>query len=188
MQRESSQGADPPSLPLDREIERPRIIVMDRDDVAGALRTRGYNVQTGTYGRAFHVEASAGFVHVPNGLKAPGLTEQDVIVVDVAGPDESDDAPAANRPGPGVRSRWCPTRYGLIDPRPAAMESVAEFVDRIHGHGGALIVITGARRIAPYVSAAEIEEGLRPQADEAAGNRGVQLGLRARRRAYTGGG
>ncbi len=124
---------------------------MDAESVAVKLKDRGYAVTVGSYGKAFKVVADDDYLPVPNQLVAPGLPESDIVVVDLDGPPIADERPETDRPGPGVSDYWCATKHGVVDPRPRAMHYARTYVDRIHEHGGALVVITSSEGTEPYV-------------------------------------
>lgn len=137
-------------------ITRPRIVVMDAPAIAAKLVERGYAAASGTFGEPFKVERSDKFVHVPLQIRAPGLTEADIVIVDLQEPTPSEDRPEIEPPAPGVSSVWSRLVRGIVDPRPLAMRFARDKIDRIQAHGGVLIVVADRRDPQPYVSA-EIE-------------------------------
>jgi hypothetical protein len=126
-------------------------VTLDAPSIAEALVSRNYSVADGTLGQPFVVEKDEYFVHVPQQVRAPGLTEADMVIVDLQGPDAVDDAPGDNPLAPGVKSIWSSKKHGVIDPRPRGMQAVADLVDRIHTHGGVLIAIAAEQFTEPYV-------------------------------------
>lgn len=120
---------------------RPKILVIDAPDVTPALQQRGYAATAGSFGQPIIVPKSAAFLPLIPTSSLPGYTEQEIVVVDLVGPDPK--RLPDNRvepPAPGVRSIWVPTDSGLVDPRPAAMLQVSDAMDRIYKHGGIFIL------------------------------------------------
>jgi hypothetical protein len=151
MRRSRAQGTtspDPraservaPSPEAEPKYPRPKILVIDAPDVTPALQQRGYAATSGSFGQAIIVPKRATFMPLNPTASLPGYTEQEIVVVDLVGPDpkQPPDNPA-KPPAPGVRSIWVPTVSGLVDPRPAAMWHVSEAMDRIYRHGGVFIL------------------------------------------------
>lgn len=113
---------------------------------------RGYSAASGTFGQPFKVDRSDEFIHVPLQIQAPGLTEADIVIADLRGPKPDGDRPEIELPAPGVLSIWSRLILGAVDPRPRAMAYARSHIDRIHEHGGALIIVASARDAQPYVS------------------------------------
>jgi len=139
-------------------------VTLDAPSIATALSERNYAVTDGTLGRPFVVEKAAGFVHVPSQVDAPGLTEADMVIADLQGPDAVDERPLDDLPAPGVKSIWSSMKHGVIDPRPSGMLMVRDLLDRMHAHGGVLIVLTAPQFDEPYV-VAEIERRVSSRTD-----------------------
>lgn len=120
---------------------RPKILVVDAPDVTSALQQRGYAATSGSFGQPIIVPKKATFMALQPTASLPGYTEQEIVVVDLVGPDPKQlpDKPV-EQPAPGVQSIWVPTASGLVDPRPAAMWLVREAMDRIYRHGGVFIL------------------------------------------------
>ncbi|HEV2058430.1 MAG TPA: hypothetical protein VGR11_03670 [Solirubrobacteraceae bacterium] len=140
----------------EERIERPRIVVFDAPSVAAALTAQRYTVAAGTFGQPFRVERSDKYVALPLQIEAPGLSEADMVIVDLASGDPVDEPPELDSPAPGVEVMWSSMRNGEVDPRPYGMHIAAQYVDRMLEHGGVLIAIASARFSEPYVLA-EVE-------------------------------
>jgi hypothetical protein len=147
--RSASRDPTAPAEAVRPWIARPRIVTLDAPSIAEALVSRNYSVVDGTLGQPFVVEKDEFFIHVPQQVRAPGLTEADMVIVDLQGPDAVDDAPDEDPLAPGVKSIWSSKKHGVIDPRPRGMQAVADLVDRIHTHGGVLIAIAAERFTEP---------------------------------------
>jgi hypothetical protein len=131
---------------------RPKILVIDAPDVTPALQERGYAAESGSFGQPILVEKEAGYLPVQKAGYLPGYTEQEIVVVDLAGPEPQKPAAApVESPGPGVQSVWAPMASGLMDPRPAVMWRVRDDMDRIYRHGGVFIVFGTARFDPKYI-------------------------------------
>lgn len=124
--------------------------------MAPALNARRYTVATGTFGQRFRVEKSDKYMPLPFQGEAPGLSEADMVIVDLVSGSLVDEIPELDPPAPGVKVMWSSMRNGEVNPRPYGMHSAAKYVDRMVDHGGVLIAIASARSREPYV-VAEVE-------------------------------
>ncbi len=90
---------------------------------------------------------------LPFQAEAPGLSEADMVIVDLASGGLVDELPELDPPAPGVKVMWSSMRNGEVDPRPYGMHNAVRYVDRMVEHGGVLIAIAAARFREPYVLA-----------------------------------
>lgn len=116
----SGPAGSPPQA--EARFPRPKILVIDAPDVTPALQQRGYAAISGSFGQPTRVAKGPGYLPVDLAGFLPGYTEQEIVVVDLAGPEPQQSAvEPVEPPGPGVPSIWAPTASGLVDPRPAVM-------------------------------------------------------------------
>jgi hypothetical protein len=137
--------AAPATAPAPR-FPHPKILAIDVPETAHALAEAGYAVAKGTYGTPLRVPREVGYRVPKYRFELPNHAEREVVIVDVAGPDAR---PATNADfenlGRGISALWAPTDSGVVDPRLPAMHAFKEDFDRIHAHGGILIVFADLR-------------------------------------------
>jgi hypothetical protein len=139
----SGPAGSPPQA--EARFPRPKILVIDAPDVTPALQQRGYAAVSGSFGQPTRVAKGPGYQPVRGGF-LPGYTEQEIVVVDLVGPEPQQPAvEPVELPGPGVPSIWARTATRLVDPRPAVMWRVRTDMDRIYVHGGVFIIFATAR-------------------------------------------
>jgi hypothetical protein len=131
-----------PETPAKPRYARPKILVVGTPRIAAHLRDRGYSADSGTFGTIQTVPVDRGVWPVESSFDLPGHTEKDVVVIDLAMPTEAQPASESSAPQPGVPRLWAPVTRGTIDPRPLAMWTNREVMDRIHHYGGVFIVFT----------------------------------------------
>src|SRR5712691_5551911 len=151
-----------PSSDAQPRYPRPKILIIDAPDVAPLLLQRGYAAMSGSFGQPIVVPAGSGYFPVTISRDdLPGYTEQEIIVVDLAGPvaRQTDSDARPSMPGPGVNAIWAPLGPGLVDPRPAAMRVVRQDMDRILRHGGVFIIFATARFSPRYIFASLDSDG-----------------------------
>jgi hypothetical protein len=148
-----SPASDTPGSSSNAKLKypSPKILVIDAPDVPRALQQRGYCATSGSFGQPVLVTKGPGYLPVPKTASLPGYTEQEIVVVDLVGPDprSADDSP--EMPVAGERAVWAPTKTGLIDPRPGVMRGVRSDMDRIYKHGGIFIIFATARFDPSYI-------------------------------------
>jgi hypothetical protein len=77
--------------------------------------------------------------------KLPNFTEQEIVVIDLA-PDDPSEEPDGEKMSPMAEYDWwakCST--GVIDPRPRAMAMALEKFDRIYHSGGVFVIFSDCR-------------------------------------------
>lgn len=133
---------------------RPKVIVIDAPDICEALGERGYAATRGTFGQPRNVPPAAGYTPLKLSGKLPGYTEQEIVIVDLAGPESTDAEPKqADYPPPGVEALWASLAHGQVDPRSAAMAYVRSEGDRILRHGGVFVLFAAPKTRPEYVFA-----------------------------------
>ena len=114
---------------------RPQVLLIDMDDgVTQTLRGGGFNVSSGSFGRAYRVQRGATPLPVKPNDQLADYAEADVVVVDVDG-GEASAVDETEKVADGVESLWTSSDDGLIDPRPLAMKSAREKLDRVLNAG-----------------------------------------------------
>jgi hypothetical protein len=135
-----------------RFSEHPKIMLIDCDpDMAKQLLALGYNVSVGSFGRRYTVPNDGTLrPAVPAGAQYGGVTEQEVVVVDLTEPPTGD-PPSVGFPGVGEEELWITCTSSEIDPRPRVMDSLRKYFDRILEHGGQFVVFAAARYSVRYI-------------------------------------
>ncbi len=132
----------------------PKVLAIDLpDEDVEEIRAGGFNVAPGSFGTPIEVERTENYAPININGRLPGVTEQQIVVVDLAGPPPNPELRVGNKPiGEGP---WQQKNRGLIDPRPYFMWISRSHFERIYEHGGVFIIFA-AHRISPdYVWAAE---------------------------------
>jgi hypothetical protein len=135
----------PSEVPSKQKFEvkypKPKVLLMDVPAEADdALRTLGFAVTSGSFGKPYLVPKSDRFEPVIVKASFPNFKEQEIIVVDLSY-SEPDDGPQGEKHRPmGSNDIWSDCTFGIIDPRPRAMWPVKEGFDRILENGGVFIV------------------------------------------------
>jgi len=138
-----------PSPDAEPKYPRPKILVIDAPAITSALQQRGYAARSGSFGQPIIVPKGANYLPLSSTAHLPGYTEQEIVVVDLVGPEPQKSSPELmEMPGPGVPTVWVPTASGLVDPRPAVIWRVRDDLDRIYRHGG-VFVLFATRRFDP---------------------------------------
>jgi hypothetical protein len=137
--------------------QRPKVLVIDGLHVASMLCDRGYNMDFGTFGSVVSLPVKNGYWPFETDASLPGLTEKEVVVVDLAAPPEIKSIDALSVPQRGVQYVWTQVFKETIDPRPLAAWREQAVMDRIHRHGGVFIIFTAARSAVSYVAGAVSE-------------------------------
>jgi hypothetical protein len=118
---------------------RPKILIIDAPEVADQLARAGYTAAKGTFGTPLILEREAGYRVLKRTMHLPNHTEQKIVVVDLAGPQEREAKESDFKlPAHGVKALWAPTELGRVDPRLPVMRFEQSNFDRIYEHGGSL--------------------------------------------------
>lgn len=143
-QSQSSQDAvqEAPKYP------RPKILLIDLEKGAEtALKDRGYNVATGSFGKPYKTEKSDEFWPViVNGALPPHFNEQEIVVIDLVPTSVVENVGGEKHISPGENDWWASCSQGVIDPRPRLMAEVQDDFERILSHGGVFIIFAAPRR------------------------------------------
>lgn len=140
---------------------RPKILIIDAPEVADQLARAGYTAAKGTFGTPLILEREAGYRVPKRTMHLPNHTEQEIVVVDLAGPQEREAKESDFKlPAHGVKALWAPTELGRVDPRLPVMHFEQSNFDRIYEHGGVFIVFADALLQVCYLLAARDYNGL----------------------------
>jgi hypothetical protein len=134
----------------DPRFVHPKILAVDLsgEDIT-EIRAGGFNVAAGSFGTPVEVERSENYAPVNINGRLPGVTEQEIVVVDLAAPASDPVLGVGERPiGEGV---WQQKNRGLVDPRPYFMSISRSHFERIYDHGGVFIVFAAMRSSPDYV-------------------------------------
>lgn len=128
------------------------------------IRAGGFNLHRGSFGTPVKVRRSDRYAHVLDGSSLPNVTEQEVVIADLAGPAAEDVGLGEE---PVAKAIWQQMSRGVIDPRPLAMFFARKHFDRIYRHGGIFILFAAPRQNPNYVFAdpGEIAYGTELAAD-----------------------
>ena len=147
-------------------FEKPKILLVDCDDeVETMLRSEGFNVRSGTFGRPYKKEKEDGYTPVIASFDLPNYMEQEVVVIDLS-PPEAAPGPEGDKHVPNSEDDWwVKCNRGVVSPRPRAMAGVRADFDRILKTGGVFIVFACARdhqdlviaKFSPYSRGFEIQ-------------------------------
>jgi hypothetical protein len=125
---------------------KPKILIIDLPAKLGdRLRTLGYNVQIGTFGRRYRVKMSDAFVPIVAKPSLPNFAEQEVVVIDLTVTEVADGPEAEKTSSPGAKDWYAEASSGIIDPRPMVMRSVRKAFDRILDAGGVFVIFAEPR-------------------------------------------
>lgn len=154
-QRTAAPALSAPKFP------KPKIFAIDAPDVADHLSAAGYAAVKGTFGTPLLVERAAGYRALKLDVTLPNYTEQEIVIVDLAGPEARDAAEGdLHQPARGVKALWAPTELGWIDPRLPMMHFRRSDFDRIYDHGGVFVVFADEQVYARYLLASNDYGGL----------------------------
>jgi len=125
----------------DVRYPKPKILLLDMPDSASsALRSKGFNVSSGTLGKPYEVDKSSGYQALIAKGDAPNHTEQEIVVVDL-GYGELEPGPQGEKHRPDDEpDLWGKCDQGFLDPRVRTAIQLSTSFDRIHATGGAFIV------------------------------------------------
>jgi hypothetical protein len=141
-QQKKGRGDAPPAADNRVAIprfEHPKVLAIDLPSTAvQAVRDGGFNVSEGSFGTPMRGAKSANYFHVPiNGI-LPNVTEAEVVIADLAGPEVQEGLDLGDEPiGRGI---WQQMPDGVIDPRPRLIVAAREYFGRSYSHGGAFIL------------------------------------------------
>lgn len=122
---------------------KPLVLLADVDsEVSDCLRTAGYDVTTGTFGRIFPVDNEDRYYPVPvDGNMPQHYTEREVVVVDLMPTVGSPGVELGPEAAHKLITEWCVSgKPGAVDSRPIMMEQLRPDLDRILHHGGVFII------------------------------------------------
>jgi hypothetical protein len=121
-------------------------------EVEENLRREGYTVETGDFGMAQEVNRTDTLLPVPVANRPASVTEQEIVVVDLAADPPLDyNVPAPNE---GEAAFFQNAANGAINPRPVMMNSLrVQAFDRILEHGGVFVVFLDEPASVDYVLA-----------------------------------
>lgn len=143
------------------KFARPKILVVDVPEAAEHLTSIGYFAAKGTYGTPLVVQRGAGYLALEPTVDLPNYTEQEIIVIDLAGPKERDANEADfNNPPIGVKALWAPTNLGVVDPRLASIGITRRSFERVYERGGVFVVFAAANVRTEFLLAARDHRGL----------------------------
>jgi hypothetical protein len=143
--------SESPAKPA-RKYRHPKVLAIDLDanDVT-TISAGGFSVESGSFGTPIRVPKSERYLHVPIKGQLPHVSEQEVVVADLAPPALSDDLDIGEEPV--SKSVWQQMSGGVLDPRPYLMYVARDYFDRIYAHGGAFILFADAEWNPNYVEA-----------------------------------
>lgn len=145
------------SLP---RFPKPKILAIDcSENISAALRAAGYNTTCGTFGTPYRVEASNEARRITlDTVRLPGLNEQEILLVDLAG---ADFGAAPETPMPqGVDLMWQWAADGVITPRALAMDEYADAFRKVFEHAGMCVVFADERQVCGYFQAKTLGRSL----------------------------
>ena len=141
--------AEPADETTSIKYPRPNILLVDLDDATETtLKAQGYNASSGSFGVPYKITKGDGFVPViSNGnLTKSSVSEQDIVVVDLAAGATLNEPLGEKHTSPGELDWWASASQGVVDPRPRLMFSLQQDFNRIVEHGGVLVVFADYRR------------------------------------------
>src|ERR1035441_6645432 len=131
------------------KADRPKIILIDLQwNVPLKLEEAGYNVVAGTFGSPYPLSGH-GYSPLAQTADLPGLTETEILVVNLHAPN----AAPPIEPAGNVHDLawWAKPVHNFVDPRPVAMYQCRQFIDRIFGHGGLIILFSSDKVTGEYI-------------------------------------
>jgi len=143
-QKESSSKTSKTIFP------KPKILLIDLPkDVSEGLKSKGFNVNYGTFGAPFKVDISRDAVYLIGPPNLPNLTEQEIIIIDLTPP------PLKKTSMDLVKTEenqwWARCSSGSIDPRFVHMFYNRKHFDRILNHGGFFVIFAQPRIEEEYI-------------------------------------
>lgn len=132
-------------------IPEPKIMLIDFPEaVQVRISQLGYNVTTGTFGKAFRAEPRE-FVWYNHSL--PLLHEQDIVFIDVEEPglDEGTEAPdLPTTLSPDITLCVVPERQSYFNPRPHIAKIFSDQFKEVVSQGGIIVAFAGRKQVEKY--------------------------------------
>lgn len=149
---------------------KPLILAVDlaADDVQ-VIKDAGFNILSGTFGKPVKVEKSTRFRHVPHTAKLPRVTEQEIVIVDLADQDPGDDDLPDQTPLTGT-AIWQSLASGVLDPRARSARAWRDEFDRIYHQGEGVFIVFSERVIKPEYHIGEAHGGFYDRGEWEASN------------------
>jgi hypothetical protein len=137
----------------DPRFEHPKVLTIDLDEAAVVtIRAGGFNVSAGTLGTPTRLARSEQWVPVEIDAHLPELTETEIVVADLAGPEPVEGELRSEEPiGTAI---WQQLSSGVLEPRGRAAASAGLLLKRSHDHGGAFVLFADPVEDPGYRSAA----------------------------------
>jgi len=134
-----------------KAIPEPKIVLIDFPEaVQERISHLGYNVVSGTFGRAFCAEPGK-FVWYNHSL--PLLHEQDIIFIDVEEPKLDEDSRPPLLPktlSPDDLVCAVPDRQYYFNPRPCVADMFEEEFKEVVSHSGVIVAFAGWKQVEQY--------------------------------------
>ena len=134
-----------------KTIPEPKIMLVDLPEaVQERISELGYNVISGTFGKAFRAEPRE-FVWYNNSL--PLLHEQDIVFIDVEEPglDEGTEAPdLPTTLSPDIMLCVVPERQSYFNPRPHIAKIFSDQFKEVVSQGGIIVAFAGRKQVEKY--------------------------------------
>lgn len=141
---ETESASDTTSI----KYPQPNILLVDMSsETETALKAKGYNVSSGSFGVPYKVTRDDSYlpVIVNGNLTKSAVSEQDIVIVDLVSSNSLEEAQGEKHTSQGELDWWAKCSQGIIDPRPRLMAQLREDFDRIVEHGGVLVVFADNR-------------------------------------------
>lgn len=135
-----------------RVNRRPQILLVDLPEEAdNRLRARGRNVQRGSLGQLWKVDADARLLPVDlSQADLPNRTEGDIIVLDFE-PEVQTGLPPVTWPPNGERGFFQSLAKGAVDFRPRVAAALNPDWQRIYDHGGVFCIFADQAQPTEYI-------------------------------------
>lgn len=129
---------------------KPKILLINLPDkVSEGLKSKGFNVNVGTFGSPYKVEVSREITPVIERPNLPNISEQEIIIIDLTAPDTLD-KPNYDYVETEEKQWWVSCSSGIIDPRFLFMSIISRSFDRILNHGGFFVIFAQNKKIEEY--------------------------------------
>lgn len=128
------------------KYQKPRILLLDLPEaVAASLQSMGFNVNSGSLGKPYRVEMSAGYEPLIGEAKVPNHSEQEIVVVDLEY-EALEPFPKGEKSRPDEEvDLWGKCDRGFLDPRVRSALQLKNAFDRILQSGGVFVVFAAAK-------------------------------------------
>jgi hypothetical protein len=131
---------DNPSSEVKR-FTHPKIAALDlAPDVTEALIKRGFDVSTGSFGGVYKVSRSHKFLAIPDTSNLDGITEKEVVIVDLSIAEVASNLPSKGTLPAGEQDLFAGCHNGLIDTRARPALLRRKTFNRILENGGVFVV------------------------------------------------